>query len=116
VRRIAAAALVVVLLGGLAADAEAQRRRSRAKKARPPAAAPAPAPAEVTPAAATRREGAGGKRVQVFDFGAMGIEGKLRTPQLLYFLRRAKEELDRASLQARSFVPELVRSIEEEGL
>jgi hypothetical protein len=37
-------------------------------------------------------------------------------PQLLYFLQRAQEELERASLKRRSFVPEMVRSLDEEPL
>lgn len=51
-----------------------------------------------------------------FDFTGLNFEGRLRTPQLLYFLDRASEELERASLQRRSFIPEMVRSIDEENL
>jgi hypothetical protein len=40
----------------------------------------------------------------------------LRTPQLLYFLERANEELERASLEKRSFIPHMVRTVEEEAL
>jgi hypothetical protein len=40
----------------------------------------------------------------------------MRTPQLLYFLERANEELERASLEKRSFIPHMVRSVEEEKL
>lgn len=53
---------------------------------------------------------------KVMDFTGIDISGRLRTPQLLYFLDRAAEELDRASLERRSFIPELVRSIDEEQL
>jgi len=53
---------------------------------------------------------------RVYDFGALSFEGSLRTPQLLYFLTRVKQELDRASLEKRSFMPELVRSVDEGGL
>ena len=53
---------------------------------------------------------------KVFDFTGIQFEGRLRTPQLLYFLDRASEELERASLERRSFIPELVRTIDEEQL
>ena len=56
------------------------------------------------------------KKVQNFDFNAMNLNGASRTPQLLYFLERANEELERSFLERRSFVPHLVRSIDEEAL
>jgi len=85
----------------LAAPAEAQKRRKKPAAAPPPAAAPAPAAK---------------KSARTFDFTAMSFEGTLRTPQLLYFLGRVKQELDRAALEKRSFMPELTRSVDEGGL
>jgi hypothetical protein len=51
-----------------------------------------------------------------FDFNALDLNGRQRTPQLLYFLERANEELERASLEKRSFIPHMVRSVDEEAL
>ena len=55
-------------------------------------------------------------KVKNFDFNALDLNGRMRTPQLLYFLERANEELERASLEKRSFIPHMVRSMEEESL
>jgi hypothetical protein len=71
-----------------------------------------PPPTDVEPAnggAATAPKG----KPKVFDFTGLDISGRLRTPQLLYFLDRATEELERASLERRSFIPEMVRSVDE---
>ena len=71
-----------------------------------------PAPADKT------QDNNGGKpgKPKVFDFTGLDISGRLRTPQLLYFLERANEELEKASLERRSFIPEMVRSVNEEAL
>jgi hypothetical protein len=66
-------------------------------------------------AAAADREKKAPKE-KTFDFNNLKLSGQLRTPQLLYFLERANEELERASLEKRSFIPHLVRTVEEEPL
>jgi hypothetical protein len=58
----------------------------------------------------------GNKPPKVFDFTGIDLAGRLHTPQLLYFLERANEELERAFLERRSFIPHMVRSLDEEAL
>ena len=92
----------------LSTSAYAQRNKK-------PAAAPAPAAAapdaQAQPGAKTKPG-----KPKVFDFTGIDISGQNRSPQLLYFLERANEELQRASLERRSFIPEMVKSIEEDKL
>lgn len=96
-------ALLVVFLF-TTSQADAQRRRRRKNKKKKP----------VATVKEVKRKG--GAKNQVFDFTGLTLGASMRAPQLLYFLDRASEELQRASLQRRSFVPEMVRSISEEGL
>jgi hypothetical protein len=58
----------------------------------------------------------GEPKTKNFDFNALDLNGRTRTPQLLYFLERANEELERASLEKRSFIPTMVKSVDEEQL
>src|SRR5439155_2280391 len=39
-----------------------------------------------------------GNKAKVFAFGALDIDGKLKAPQLLYFLNRVKGEFDDSTL------------------
>ena len=71
--------------------------------------------------AAAGGEGAGsgsGKtyKSKTYNFGAMDVEGKLKTPQLLYFLNRVKLELDMSAPDTRSFMKELERSADDKNL
>ena len=61
-------------------------------------------------------KGGKAKPPPTLDFSGIQFEGQLRTPQLLYFLDRASEELERASLERRSFIPEMVKSVDEDDL
>jgi hypothetical protein len=121
--------LALVVVGAMVAPAEAQRRRRGRAKPAPAPAAPAPAPTPVPkpdagggvqPGGATTTgpvsADAGKGKPKVFDFTGLDLNGRLRTPQLLYFLDRASEELERASLERRSFIPEMVNSIDESAL
>jgi hypothetical protein len=81
---------------------------------------PASVGGDPAPASDAKEEGTKKKGKQqgpkTFDFTALDLNGRMRSPQLLYFLERANEELERASLEKRSFIPHMVRSLEEEQL
>jgi len=50
---------------------------------------------------------------KVFKFGEMEIEGRLRNPQLVYFLRRVRAEFAAGDLGHRSFMQELSETKKE---
>jgi hypothetical protein len=133
--------IALMILAGLAfvlmqvTPAEAGRRGRRSKKSRSqshahkqPREQQAPAPTVTNddkPREGTRlakeddapaRPGSSKAKEKVFDFTGLELAGSVRMPQLLYFLDRAEEELERASLERRSFVPAMMRSLDEENL
>ncbi|HEY5289919.1 MAG TPA: hypothetical protein VIJ59_07780 [Caulobacteraceae bacterium] len=59
---------------------------------------------------------AGKVKTKTYTFGAMDVEGKLKTPQLLYFLNRVKLELDMSAPDKRSFMKELGQSADDKSL
>ena len=61
-------------------------------------------------------EGAKSPKVKVYSFSGLDVEGKLKTPQLLYFLNRIKAEFDTSTLDKRSFMPELEASADDKAL
>src|SRR5204862_3682737 len=65
----------------------------------------------VTPAPAAKNV-----KSKTYTFGAMDVEGKLKTPQLLYFLNRVKLELDMSAPDKRSFMKELERTADDPSL
>ena len=83
---------------------------------RPPASADQAAPVSDEP----ERLGVAGegsdKKPRVYTFGGLDVEGKLKTPQLLYFRSRVKQELDTSSGQKRSFLKELEQTADIKGL
>jgi hypothetical protein len=97
-----------------------------------PARAPAPTPRRSSDAtAAATADGAGvdaadaaaatpapakTAKTKVYTFGAMDVEGKLKTPQLLYFLNRIKLELEMSAPDHRSFMKELERTADDPNL
>ena len=58
----------------------------------------------------TREVNEGDSKVKVFRFSGLDISGRLKSPQLLYFLNRLRAEFDRPKLPHRSFMPEMERS------
>jgi hypothetical protein len=67
-----------------------------------PSSLSAPSDGGVTTGAASGDGGA-----KVFRFGELEIEGRLKSPQLVYFLRRVRAEFSAGDLGHRSFFPEL---------
>ena len=45
--------------------------------------------------------------VKTYNFGAVEVEGRLKSPQLIYFLRRVRAEFTAGELGHRSFLREL---------
>ena len=67
--------------------------------------APAPHPSKEDGGTSETRTIDGGAKV--FRFGEVEIEGRLRSPQLVYFLRRVRAEFAADNLGHRSFMREL---------
>jgi hypothetical protein len=95
---------LLMVLGSSSLFAQGRKKRGNSKKK--------PAAAKKT----TKTKGKRSGKIKRFDFSAMELSGSERKPQLLYFLERANEELARASLERRSFIPEMIRSLDEEAL
>jgi hypothetical protein len=76
-----------------------------------PALAKKKAPAATTDAKPAAEGGA--PKSKTYTFTGLDIDGKLKTPQLLYFLNRMKSEFDTTTPDKRSFMPELKRSTDE---
>lgn len=100
-------AIAVALVCAFVVPATAQPRSKKSDKSEQTSSAP---PAKVAPKPDTK------PAVKNFDFTGLDLNGRMRTPQLLYFLERANEELERASLEKRSFIPHLVKTVEDETL
>jgi hypothetical protein len=94
----------VLMCAGIAA-AQPKKAPLKADKTDAPPAAPV-----------TKTETKKPTKEQNFNFDNLNLNGRSRSPQLLYFLERANEELERASLEKRSFIPHMLRTVEEEAL
>jgi hypothetical protein len=130
-----AAAAVLALLCGARAEAKPAKHHAAAHKPAPAhtqerTVAPAPAPAsdsagdsggeaaadDARPAGEPPKSGGKNIKTKTYTFGAMDVEGKLKTPQLLYFLNRVKLELDMSAPDKRSFMKELAQSADDKSL
>jgi hypothetical protein len=58
----------------------------------------------------------GDTSVKVMKFTGLGIEGRLKSPQLVYFVQRVRAEFERPTLAHRSFMPELAHTTEREPI
>ncbi len=58
----------------------------------------------------------GDTSVKVMRFSGLDVEGRLKSPQLLYFVNRVRAEFERPKLPHRSFMPELERSTKRDPL
>jgi hypothetical protein len=127
-KRVAVSVSVALSLVLSSAVAGAKARGARATSAPAPAPTivaertvkvdkPAPRASDDEGATTTART-ADGKTIKTktYTFGAMDVEGKLKTPQLLYFLNRVKLELDMSAPDKRSFMKELVKSADDKSL
>lgn len=113
---LSAAVILGALFGGPSALAD--KPRPAAEKSAPTAPAPTTAPADKgtpekagpsgspAPAGVVATE-EGKEGVKTYKFGAVEVEGRLRSPQLIYFLRRVRAEFDASELGHRSFLREL---------
>lgn len=123
-RGIALLAVLVVTLGASQGFAEepkkapAKAEKATAGKAEPAKAEPAKAEksesapqgaSAATPSGAPEvtRESTGKEGEKSYQFGAVEVEGRLKAPQILYFVRRVRAELRSGELGHRSFMPEL---------
>ena len=86
-----------------AADDQADKGEPSAPKAAGTNTAKAAVPANAT--TATVQENKEG--VKTYKFGTVEVEGRLKSPQIIYFLRRVRAEFDAGALGHRSFMREL---------
>jgi hypothetical protein len=69
-----------------------------------------------TPAETTSAEASKPAKTRTYTFGAMDVEGKMKTPQLLYFLNRVKLELEMSAPDKKSFMKDLEQSANDSSL
>ncbi len=55
----------------------------------------------------TQKKGTGKEAIKTYKFGPQEVEGRLKSPQIIYFLRRVRAEFEAGDLGHRSFMREL---------
>jgi len=65
------------------------------------------APPNASSAAAVKETKETKEGVKTYKFGTIEVEGRLKSPQIIYFLRRVRAEFDAGALGHRSFMREL---------
>jgi hypothetical protein len=126
------------MIVGVVPDDEASAQPAKRAPAKPavkrPPSKPSPEDADASaplagkegaePVVATRDAGKGGGVLdqktldggaRVFRFGEVEVEGRLKSPQIVYFLRRVRAEFAAGDLGHRSFMPELGETKNEPG-
>lgn len=111
-RPIAALMFALATTASLAAGAQPKKPPKRPSAAAQPKAATggeadaAPAGADDAAAGVAEQKTADGG-TRVFRFDEVEVEGRLKSPQIVYFLRRVRAELAMTDLGHRSFMGEL---------
>ena len=106
------------------AAAPAKRPPAKPVAEDPDASAPLAGRETAEPVAAAKDAGKGGTVVdqktldggqRVFRFGEVEVEGRLKSPQIVYFLRRVRAEFAAGDLGHRTFMQELSETKNEPG-
>lgn len=114
---LASALLLTLLFGPLVAPATARAEPPRTGSSPPPGPPPERERALTRPAAAKNSVGSKGpgvlrtteseEGIKAYEFGEVQVEGRLKSPQVAYFLRRVRAEFASGLLGHRSFLREL---------
>jgi hypothetical protein len=118
-RVLTAAVILCAALGAPAAGKTKSPRHAPVARSAPPppkADTHADVPAASDEPKAEAKPAAKSPKAKVYTFNGLDVEGKLKTPQLLYFLNRVKLELETTGREKRSFLKELEQSSDDKGL
>jgi len=113
-------ALSSIALAAASGPAPAKHHGAKPKPRGAPAGRDAGADLDASARTAAREENEAGVEIKVLDsgtrvlrFGEMEIEGRLQSPQIVYFLRRVRAEFEAENLGHRTFMRELSETRKE---